>query len=298
MPIVVQKYGGSSLADAESIKRVARRIAETKKAGNDVVVASPRWATPPTSCSTSPTRSARCRRAREMDMLMTAGERISMALVAMAITDLGHSARSFTGSQAGVITDGVHGKAKIIDVTPGASPRRSAKDHIVIVAGFQGVSQDDQGDHHPRPRGHRHHRRRARRGPGRRGLRDLHRRRRRLHRRPAHRAVAPARSTASPTRRCSSSRPPAARCCTCAASSTPAASTSPSTSARRSPRRRARSSRTSQDPKETPWKPRSSPVWPTTAARPRSPSSACPTARAWPPQIFQAVDPRRRSTST
>src|SRR5687768_4893466 len=80
--------------------------------------------------------------AREMDMLLTAGERISMALVAMAISDLGFTARSFTGSQAGVITDSVHGKAKIIDVTPGRI--RSALDEgaIVIVAGFQGVSQD------------------------------------------------------------------------------------------------------------------------------------------------------------
>jgi aspartate kinase len=78
---------------------------------------------------------------RELDMLMTAGERISMALVAMAISDLGFSARSFTGSQAGVITDGVHGKAKIIDVTPGRITEAIGKGHIVIVAGFQGVSQ-------------------------------------------------------------------------------------------------------------------------------------------------------------
>ena len=78
---------------------------------------------------------------RELDMLMTAGERISMALVAMAISDLGFSARSFTGSQAGVITDGVHGRAKIIDVTPGRITEALGKGHIVIVAGFQGVSQ-------------------------------------------------------------------------------------------------------------------------------------------------------------
>src|SRR4051794_6576728 len=80
--------------------------------------------------------------ARELDMLLTAGERISMALVAMAISDLGYSARSFTGSQAGVITDSVHGRAKIIDVTPGRIESAIAEGHIVIVAGFQGVSQD------------------------------------------------------------------------------------------------------------------------------------------------------------
>ncbi|MEO6790826.1 MAG: aspartate kinase, partial [Ornithinibacter sp.] len=79
---------------------------------------------------------------RELDMLVTAGERMSMALVAMAISDLGFSARSFTGSQAGVITDAAHGKAKIIDVTPGRITEALAKGHIVIVAGFQGVSQD------------------------------------------------------------------------------------------------------------------------------------------------------------
>ena len=75
-------------------------------------------------------------------MLLTAGERISMALVAMAISDLGFTARSFTGSQAGVITDSVHGKAKIIDVTPGRITQAIGEGHIVIVAGFQGVSAD------------------------------------------------------------------------------------------------------------------------------------------------------------
>jgi aspartate kinase len=80
--------------------------------------------------------------AREMDMLLTAGERISMALVAMAIANLGHTVRSFTGSQAGVITDSTHGKARIIDITPGRVTDALAGGHIVIVAGFQGVSQD------------------------------------------------------------------------------------------------------------------------------------------------------------
>ena len=142
MPIVVQKYGGSSLADAESIKRVARRIAETRKAGNDVVVAVSAMGDSTDDLLDLAQEVSPVPPPRELDMLMTAGERISMALVAMAISDLGYSARSFTGSQAGVITDGVHGKAKIIDVTPGRITEALAKGHIVIVAGFQGVSQE------------------------------------------------------------------------------------------------------------------------------------------------------------
>ncbi|MFQ6172137.1 aspartate kinase [Oryzobacter sp. R7] len=142
MPIVVQKYGGSSLADAESIKRVAQRISATKKAGNDVVVAVSAMGDTTDELLDLAQEVSPLPPPRELDMLMTAGERISMALVAMAITDLGHSARSFTGSQAGVITDGIHGKAKIIDVTPGRITEALGKGHVVIVAGFQGVSQD------------------------------------------------------------------------------------------------------------------------------------------------------------
>jgi aspartate kinase len=141
VPIVVQKYGGSSLADAESIKRVARRIVETKKAGHDVVVAVSAMGDSTDDLLDLARDVSPVPPPRELDMLMTAGERISMALVAMAISDLGFSARSFTGSQAGVITDGVHGKAKIIDVTPGRITEAIGKGHIVIVAGFQGVSQ-------------------------------------------------------------------------------------------------------------------------------------------------------------
>ncbi|MDT0213988.1 aspartate kinase [Rothia sp. ARF10] len=141
MPIVVQKYGGSSLADAESIKRVARRIAETRKAGNDVVVAVSAMGDSTDELLDLAQDVSPLPPPRELDMLMTAGERISMALVAMAIHDLGMSARSFTGSQAGVITDEAHGKAKIIDVTPGRITEALDKGHVVIVAGFQGVSQ-------------------------------------------------------------------------------------------------------------------------------------------------------------
>ncbi|MGA8847784.1 MAG: aspartate kinase [Nocardioides sp.] len=142
MGIVVQKYGGSSVADAAAIKRVARRIVEAKKAGNDVVVAVSAMGDTTDDLLGLAEAVSPLPPAREMDMLLTAGERISMALVAMAISDLGFSARSFTGSQAGVITDSVHGKAKIIDVTPGRISTALEEGHIVIVAGFQGVSQD------------------------------------------------------------------------------------------------------------------------------------------------------------
>jgi aspartate kinase len=140
--LVVQKYGGSSVADAEGIKRVAKRIVDTRKAGHDVVVAVSAMGDTTDELVDLAQQVSPLPPGRELDMLLTAGERISMALLAMAIANLGHQARSYTGSQAGVITDSSHGKARIIDVTPGRI--RSALDEgaIVIVAGFQGVSQD------------------------------------------------------------------------------------------------------------------------------------------------------------
>jgi aspartate kinase len=142
--LVVQKYGGSSVADAGCIKRVAQRIVATKKAGNDVVVVVSAMGDTTDELIDLAEQVSPLPPGRELDMLLTAGERISMALLAMAIANLGHEARSFTGSQAGVITDGSHGKARIIDVTPGRI--RSALDtgSIAIVAGFQGVSQDSK----------------------------------------------------------------------------------------------------------------------------------------------------------
>ena len=142
MALVVQKYGGSSVADADSIKRVAKRIVDTRKAGNDVVVAVSAMGDTTDELVDLAQQVSPLPAGRELDMLLTAGERISMALLAMAIANLGYEARSYTGSQAGVITDSTHGKARIIDVTPGRI--RSALDEgaIVIVAGFQGVSQD------------------------------------------------------------------------------------------------------------------------------------------------------------
>jgi aspartate kinase len=138
--IVVQKYGGSSVADPDAIKRVARRVVEAKKAGHDVVVAVSAMGDTTDELLDKAYAVSPQPPARELDMLLTSGERISMALLAMAISDLGYSAQSFTGSQAGVITDSVHGKAKIIDVTPGRIESAIGEGHIVIVAGFQGVS--------------------------------------------------------------------------------------------------------------------------------------------------------------
>ena len=142
MALVVQKYGGSSVADAERIRRVAERIVEAKKQGNDVVVVVSAMGDTTDGLLELAQQVCPAPPARELDMLLTAGERISNALVAMAIESLGAQARSFTGSQAGVITTGAHGKAKIIDVTP--TRLQSALDEglIVLVAGFQGVSQD------------------------------------------------------------------------------------------------------------------------------------------------------------
>jgi aspartate kinase len=142
MSIVVQKYGGSSLADAEAIKRVAHRIVQAKRRGYDVVVAVSAMGDSTDELLDLANEVSPLPPARELDMLMTAGERISMALVAMAISDLGYTARSFTGSQAGVITDSAHGRAKIIDITPGRITQALGEGHSVIVAGFQGVSQD------------------------------------------------------------------------------------------------------------------------------------------------------------
>jgi aspartate kinase len=140
--LVVQKYGGSSVADAEGIKRVAKRIVEAKKNGNQVVVVVSAMGDTTDELIDLAEQVSPMPAGREFDMLLTAGERISMALLAMAIKNLGHEAQSFTGSQAGVITDSVHNKARIIDVTPGRIRTALDEGNIAIVAGFQGVSAD------------------------------------------------------------------------------------------------------------------------------------------------------------
>jgi aspartate kinase len=138
--IVVQKYGGTSVAGPAEIKRVARRVVETAEAGNQVCVVV-------SAMGDSTDRLIELARAvssdphpREQDMLLTAGERISIALVSMAIIDLGYDAASFTGSQAGIVTDTSHGRARILEMRRGRVHEALEQGQIAIVAGFQGVS--------------------------------------------------------------------------------------------------------------------------------------------------------------
>jgi aspartate kinase len=142
MGLVVAKFGGSSVADAERIKRVAERIVAARRSGDDVVVVVSAMGDTTDDLLELAEQVSPLPPPRELDMLLTAGERISMALLAMAISTLGAHARSFTGSQAGVITDATHGKARIIDVTPGRIRDALDDGAIAIVAGFQGVSQN------------------------------------------------------------------------------------------------------------------------------------------------------------
>lgn len=142
MALIVQKFGGSSVANAESIKRVAKRIVETRKAGNEVVVAVSAMGDTTDELVDLAHEVTPIPAPRELDMLLTAGERISMALLAMSIKSMGYDARSFTGSQAGMITDAQHGAARIVDVTPGRIQDALDEGAIAIVAGFQGFNRD------------------------------------------------------------------------------------------------------------------------------------------------------------
>jgi aspartate kinase len=140
MSIVVQKYGGSSVADPERLKRVASRVMETKKLGHDVVVVvSAMGDTTDDLLRLAKQISANPDR-RELDMLLSAGERISMALLSMAIRELGGDAISFTGSQSGVITNDRHIDARIIEVRPFRVQDELGRGKVVVIAGYQGVS--------------------------------------------------------------------------------------------------------------------------------------------------------------
>ena len=142
MSRIGQKFGGSSVADAEGIKRVAQRIVDTQKAGNDVVVVvSAMGDTTDELLDLAAEVTATVTPSRELDMLLTAGERISTAILSMAVNDLGAKAQSFTGSQAGMITDGVHGAARLVEVNPDRIRRSVEAGNIAIVAGFQGVNR-------------------------------------------------------------------------------------------------------------------------------------------------------------
>lgn len=140
--LIVQKYGGSSVADAVSIKRVAKRIVDTRRAGHDVVVAVSAMGDTTDELLDLAGQVAPIPAPRELDMLLSSGERISMALLAMAIHSMGFEARSFTGSQAGMITTADHGSARIVDVTPIRLREALDEGAIVIVAGFQGFNRD------------------------------------------------------------------------------------------------------------------------------------------------------------
>jgi len=139
--LIVQKYGGSSVADAEGLKRVAKRIVETRKAGHEVVVVVSAMGDTTDELLDLAEQVVPVPSGRELDMLLTAGERISMALLAMAIKSLGIEARSYTGSQAGMITDAQHGSARIVDVTPKRVRDALDSGYVAIVAGFQGFNR-------------------------------------------------------------------------------------------------------------------------------------------------------------
>ena len=142
MSLIVQKFGGSSVADAEGVKRVARRVVDTQKAGNDVVVVvSAMGDTTDELLDLAAEVTSNVTPSRELDMLLTAGERISTAILSMAVNNLGAKAQSFTGSQAGMITDGVHGSARLVEVNPERIRESIEAGNIAIVAGFQGVNR-------------------------------------------------------------------------------------------------------------------------------------------------------------
>ncbi|HEY2203565.1 MAG TPA: aspartate kinase [Pseudonocardia sp.] len=144
MALVVQKYGGSSVQDADRIKKVAERIVRSRRAGNDVVVVASAMGDTTDELIDLAEQVSQSPPPRELDMLLTSGERISNALLAMAIHSLGEQARSFTGSQAGMITTSKHGDARIVEVNPGRLKSALSDGSIVLVAGFQGMSGDSK----------------------------------------------------------------------------------------------------------------------------------------------------------
>ena len=143
MGLIVQKYGGSSVADAQKIRRVARRVVETAKAGHGVVVVVSAMGKTTDGLIRLAQKITPKPPEREMDMLLATGEQVSIALLAMAIDALGHKARSFTGEQAGIRTDAAHTRARIVGID-GDKVRRALDDgYVAIVAGFQGVTEED-----------------------------------------------------------------------------------------------------------------------------------------------------------
>ncbi len=142
MGLLVQKYGGTSVADPDRIKAVAEHIVRTRQRGDDVVVVVSAMGKTTDDLLRLAYEVAQAPSAREMDMLLTSGERISIALLCMALMDQGVAARSFTGSQAGIVTDTSHGKAKIVEIRSGRVREALEAGDVAVVAGFQGVSTD------------------------------------------------------------------------------------------------------------------------------------------------------------
>ncbi|MBI2495449.1 MAG: aspartate kinase, partial [Candidatus Omnitrophica bacterium] len=138
--LIVQKFGGSSVANPERIQRVAKRVVDTKRAGADVVVVVSALGDTTDELLQLASQITQAPPERELDMLMATGEQVSVALLAMAIHELDEDAVSFTGAQVGILTDGTHTKARIVDVNARRLVGELAKGRIVIVAGFQGVN--------------------------------------------------------------------------------------------------------------------------------------------------------------
>jgi len=142
MPLLVQKYGGTSVGSPERIHHVAERIVRTRRGGADLVVVVSAMGDATDDLIDLARQVSPRSHPREMDMLLTAGERISMALVSMAVNDRGQEAVSFTGSQSGIVTDASHTRAKILEVKADRIKEELKRGRVVIVAGFQGVSKD------------------------------------------------------------------------------------------------------------------------------------------------------------
>ena len=143
MALIVQKYGGSSVSDVEAIKRVAKRIVETRNAGHKLVVVVSAMGDTTDELLDTAAQITDNAPEREMDILLTAGERISMSLLSMAINQLGVPAQAFTGAQAGIHTTSAYGRAQITCMVPERIARSISEGQVAIVAGFQGISDDD-----------------------------------------------------------------------------------------------------------------------------------------------------------
>ena len=149
MPIVVMKFGGTSVGSVDRISAVADRVVHAREAGSDVIVVVSAMGHTTDELLAMAARITEVPDPRELDMLLTAGERISMSLLGIALNARGCRAASYTGSQAGIITDTQHGAAKITEIRPKRILEALAAGSVVILAGFQGLSSDFEIDSRP-----------------------------------------------------------------------------------------------------------------------------------------------------